>query len=292
MSKKYRLIFLILLLVGFGALVVHYLRGSNIAVLNPKGPIAAKERNLIYFTLLLSLIVVVPVYVMTIAIAWRYRAGNTKARYSPNLDHNLAAETTWWLVPTVLIVILSVVTWRSSHSLDPSRALAGNTKPLSIQVVAMDWKWLFIYPQLKIASVNLLQIPVNTPLDFQITSDAPMNSFWIPQLGGQIYAMAGMTTNLHLEADQIGSYHGSSANISGRGFAGMTFIAKASSRTDFQHWANDLSSSVNPLNLATYNALAKPSQNNAIAYYSLKDPGLYDNIVMKYMMPGMGSSMR
>jgi cytochrome o ubiquinol oxidase subunit 2 len=292
MSRKYKLGLLLVLLAVVVAIAVHYLRTTDIAVFSPRGPIAQKERNLIVFTLALSLIVVIPVFVLLAGFAWRYREGNPKAKYSPNLDHSAIAETVWWLVPTVLIVILSVVTWQSSHSLDPFRAIDSSTPPITIQVVAMDWKWLFIYPQQNIAAVNYVQFPVNTPVNFQITSDAPMNSFWIPQLAGQIYAMPGMSTQLHLMATQTGSFRGSSANISGQGFAGMDFIAKASSKADFETWLSSVKKSAKQLDVSSYNTLAKPSSDNPVAYYSSEQSSLFGNVMMKYMMPGMAGYLQ
>ncbi len=287
MNKRSKLATLLLLLIAFAGICVYYFSHHPVAVLDPKGPIALHERNLIYFTLALCMVVVIPVFVLTIVFAWRYRESNHKARYSPNLDHNSAAEAAWWLIPTIIIAILSVVTWRSSHSLDPFRPIDTTKRPLSIQVVAMDWKWLFIYPRQNIASVNYFQIPVNTPVDFEITSDAPMNSFWIPQLGGQIYAMAGMATHLHLEATNTGTYNGSSANISGQGFAGMSFTATASSRTDFQKWIQLVKTTGTPLNLASYNRLAQPSSNDPVAYYSSEQPDLFGNVLARFTVPGM-----
>jgi cytochrome o ubiquinol oxidase subunit 2 len=271
---------------------VLFFHSHTVAILDPKGPVALQERNLIIFGSALSLVVVLPVFTMLGVFAWKYRATNTKARYSPEWDHNLAAETTWWLVPCALILILSIVTWRTSHTLDPSRALVSNVPPITIQVVALDWKWLFIYPQQDIATVNFIQFPVNTPVNFQITSDAPMNSFWIPQLGGQIYAMPGMSTQLHLMASSIGEFNGSSANISGVGFAGMKFVARSSSQADFNQWVKLVKTSSTSLSIDQFNNLAKPSQNNPTTYFSSGQPGLYDGLVMKYMAPTTGIALQ
>ena len=235
---------------------------------------------------LLMLIVVIPVFALTIFIAWRYRAGNKEARYTPDWDHNRLIEFSWWAIPTIIITGLAIVTWKSSHELDPFRPLSSTTPPMTIQVVAMQWKWLFIYPSQNIASVNFVQFPVNTPINFEITSDAPMNSFWIPRLGGQIYAMSGMSTHLHLMADTAGSYNGSSANISGEGFAGMKFIAKASTAADFDNWLQQMQSSPDQLSIERYNKLAEPSVDNPPSYYALSEQNLYDELIMKYMMPG------
>lgn len=266
---------------------VWYLHRTNIPVLEPRGTIGERERNLMVFTFLLGLCVIIPVFIMTTVIALKYREGNTKrkAKYMPDWDRHRAAEVAWWGIPIIIISILSVVTWVSTYALNPFKPLTSSTKPLTIEVVSLDWKWLFIYPQQNIASVNFFQIPVNTPVDFEITSDSVMNSFWIPQLGGQIYSMPGMSTELHLMATSAGNYHGSSANISGSGFAGMTFVAKAGSRADFNNWVQSVKRSPNQLTQAAYTKLAKPSKNNSVAYYSSAANNLYNTIIMKYMMP-------
>ena len=265
-----------------------YLHGVNIQVLNPKGPVARSERELMIIVLLLSLVVVVPVFVLLAVFSWRYREANVKAKYTPDWDHNSLAETIWWAIPSLIIVVLSVITWTSTHDLDPYKPLASVNPPITIQAVALDWKWLFIYPQQNIATVNQVSFPVNTPINFQISSDAPMNSFWIPQLGGQIYAMAGMSSQLHLMADSIGNFRGSSANLSGQGFAGMHFTATSTSSTDFSNWVQGVKQSPASLSLSSYDSLARPSENNAAAYYSLASPDLYNQIMMKYMTSGMG----
>ncbi len=263
------------------------LHGHSIDVLQPKGLIASKERHLMMIAAVLSAVVVVPVFALTAYITLKYREGaNKKAKYSPDLDGNRLLEFVWWGVPGVLILILSVITFQSSHQLDPFKSLDSNKKPLTIQVIALQWKWLFIYPQQGIATVNYAQIPVDTPVDFEITSDAPMNSFWIPQLGGQIYAMSGMSTHLHLMASEAGSYKGSSANISGKGFAGMKFNAVASSETEFDNWVQSVKGTFNPLDSYGYNQLAAPSENNRPANYSPAEPGLYNQVMSKYMGPG------
>lgn len=271
----------------FLGLVVLYLRHANIQVLNPKGSVAHDERNLIVFTVLMGALVLLPVFIMTFTIAWKYREGNTKAKYRPDWDHNIFAETLWWGIPTAIIVVLSVVTWTTSHSLDPHKAL-GNATPMKIQVVALDWKWLFIYPQQGIASVNYVQFPVGRPVQFEITSSGPMNSFWIPQLGSQIYAMAGMSTHLNLEADSVGDYRGSSANISGKGFAGMNFTAHVGSESDFNAWVSGVQHSSSSLSMSSYQALALPSENDPAAYYALATPGLYNRILLQFQLPGGG----
>ncbi len=289
MSKKFRLTALILLSVGIVlAAAFLLLHGNNFAVLDPKGPIAKEQFDLIIFTSLLSLIIVVPVFVLTFYIAWKYRAGNKKAKYNPEWDHSKTAETIWWLVPLALILVLAVITWITTHKLDPYKPIASDKKPITVQVIALQWKWLFIYPEQNIASVNYLEFPEDTPINFEITADAPMNSFWIPQLGGQVYAMAGMQTKLHLQAAEQGEYRGSSANLSGEGFAGMKFTAKATSQEGFDAWLGSVRASSKMLTTDEYASLAKSSQNNPPTFYSSRDKELYDTVMMKYMMPGMG----
>jgi cytochrome o ubiquinol oxidase subunit 2 len=285
-NKKLKIGFIAFLLLWFLGIMVWYLHTKNFAVLNPAGTIAAKERHLMGITLALGMMVLIPVFIMTFFIAYKYREDNQQAKYSPELTGNLGAELIWWAIPIAIIGVLSVITWNSSHALDPHQPLTASGNPLNIQVIAMDWKWLFIYPQQGIASVNYFQFPVNTPVTFSITSDAPMNSFWIPQLGGQIYAMPGMSTPLHLIATKAGNYDGSSANISGAGFAGMRFTAAASSSTQFADWVQTAKRDTRPLNMSTYNQLAKASQNNPVALYSSVDNSLYDRVLVKYMGDG------
>lgn len=291
MRKKLNILLPIVVIATLLALGIVYVsqHASGVQVLNTKGIIGDRERGLMIFTALLSLVVVIPVFAMTFWIVWKYRAGNKKATYTPEADHNRVIETVWWGVPIVIISILAVVAWQSSHQLDPYQPLGKQGQSMTIQVVALDWKWLFIYPKEHVASVNFVEFPVNTPVNFEITADAPMNSLWIPQLGGQVYAMPGMSTELHLEASAIGDYHGSSANISGKGFAGMRFIARASSQKDYAAWLSSSQKSNTDLSAATYSQLAQPSENVQPATYRLSDDSLYGTIVMKYMMPGGGN---
>lgn len=284
-----RRIFLgVTLIVSLVILAAVLLHGTNIAVLNPHGTIATQQRNLLVFTFFLSLVVIVPVFILLFVISWKYREGNKKATYRPDWDGSRLLETIWWGIPIVIILILGVVTWRTSHELDPYRALDATAKPITIEVVALQWKWLFIYPEQHIATVNYIQIPEKTPITFKITSDAPMNSFWIPSLGGQVYAMTGMSTELHLMADATGTYNGSSANISGEGFSKMRFVVRSTRATDFTTWVARTQSSHNDLNMDTYTNLMKPSILTQPTYYSLSDTSLYDKIVMKYMAHGSG----
>jgi cytochrome o ubiquinol oxidase subunit II len=252
---------------------------SSIAMLFPKGWIALEERNLLFVIQAIMLLVIIPVYILTFIFSWKYRSDNPKGKYDPDIVDNQLAEYIWWGLPLVMTLIIAVLTWFKTHELDPYKPIASSQKPLTIQVVALQWKWLFIYPEEKIASVNFLQFPKETPIRFEITADAPMNSFWIPHLGGQIYAMPSMRTELNLIADEAGDFRGSSANFSGEGFAGMHFIARASSEEDFHRWVDTVKKGSGPLD---YAALAVPSKDHAPESYQLKEDGLFHQIIMKY----------
>ena len=259
-----------------------YLWNTDIAVIHTAGPIAALEWRVILITVLLSGIVVVPVFWLLFYFAWKYRADSpaAEAHHRPDWDHDTrTAEIAWWLAPSAIIVALSVVAWVSSHTLDPYKPIAGGT-PIEIQVVALEWKWLFIYPEEGIASVNMLEIPVGTPIHFSLTADAPMNSFWVPKLGGQIMVMPGMSSQLYLRADRVGEYVGSSANISGEGFSGMGFKVRAVSRDEYDTWVESVRAKVVPLDSESFGALAVPSTYNKAATYAPVEPGLYNDIIM------------
>jgi len=283
MKAKYLLgilFWIVALALAFGLLYKHY---DQIAMLNPKGWVAEQQKDLMWLATWLMLLVVLPVFIMTGWIAWKYRASNPHAKYTPDWDNSYLAEAVWWGFPLLIVSVLSVVTYTSSHKLDPYKPLESDTTPLKVQVVALQWKWLFIYPEQKIASVNLLQIPEKTPINFEITSDAPMNSFWIPELGGQIYAMSGMRTKLHLIADQPGEFAGSSANLSGVGFSGMRFTTKATSQQGFDEWVKKAQSSSQSLEAKSYEQLAIPSEYNPVALFTLKDPELFETILHQTM---------
>lgn len=255
---------------------------DKISVLFPTGQIAIEQRNLLFIIQAIMLLVVIPVYILTFIFSWRYRANNPKATYDPDLVDNKLAEVIWWGLPLVLTLVVGVLTWVKTHELDPYKPIASDKKSITIQVVALQWKWLFIYPEENIATVNYVQFPKDTPLHFEITADAPMNSFWIPHLGGQIYAMPAMRTELNLIANETGDFRGSSANLSGEGFAGMHFIARASSEEDYNAWLKSVKDTKNVLD---YQQLAKPSQDNSPEIYQLKEKDLFGKVLMKYMHP-------
>ena len=284
MTKKQKIITgsitaVVLVVVG---LAISYFSHMNVAVLNPQGAVGAEERDLFVFTVILSLFVVIPVFVLLIVISLKYREQNAhKTKYMPDWDGNRALELTWWGIPCAIILILGIITWVTSHQLDPMKPLASNVAPLNVQVVALQWKWLFIYPNQQVASVNHLEIPENTPISFEITSDAPMNAFWIPNLGTQVYAMSGMSSKLHLIADTTGQYEGRSTNISGTHFADMHFMVDSVSNSDFQQWAKKAKQS-SGLTMDAYTQLAKPSVVSQPVTYNLQDTELYDAIIAKY----------
>lgn len=256
-----------------------------IAVIFPKGMIGVEERNLLLIIQAIMLIIVIPVYILTFIFSWKYRATNHKAEYDPHLIDNKFAEIVWWGLPLVLTVVVSVLTWVKTHELDPFKPIPSENKTKNIQVVALQWKWLFIYPEEQIASLNFLQIPKDTPIHFEITADAPMNSFWIPRLGGQIYAMPKMKTELNLIANDVGDFRGSSANISGEGFAGMHFITRSSTEEDYKKWVESAKQTSQSLDFASYSKLAEPSQNNPPEIFQLKEADLFNQIINKYMHP-------
>ncbi len=263
------------------ATVFVLITGDN-AVLNPKGEIAQKQFDLIVFATALSLLVILPVFALTIYVSIKYRASKKPVDYQPDWDHSKKAETMWWGIPIFIIIILSVVTWKSTHELDPFRPIQSTKEPLEIQVVSLQWKWLFIYPEYNIASVNYAQIPVDRPVKFVLTSDAPMNSFWIPQLGGMIYTMTGMSTQLHLIANETGTYNGVSSNISGPGFADMRFTVDSTAESEFYDWTQTSKPTLAQLDTTTYNELRKPSIPPNPTLFYLKEEDLYWKIMERY----------
>ncbi len=262
------------------------LSGCHAALLDPKGPIGAAERSIILTSTGLMLLIVIPVIVLVLVVAWRYRASNTQAKYEPEWSHSNKIEAVMWSVPIIIVGILGVIAWRTSHELDPFRPIASTVKPVHIDAVALDWKWLFIYPDQHVASVNEVALPVGVPVVFHITSATVMNSFFIPRLGSQIYAMANMQTADNLVASVPGTYRGISANFSGEGFSGMTFKAVAMSAADYKQWLTNAAASKQTLDGAGYLALDKPSENVPVAFYSHVTPGLFEQIVQGKFAPG------
>lgn len=271
------------------------LTGCDTVVLSPSGDIAAQQASLIVWSTILMLIIVVPVIVLTLLFAWRYRSSNKDATYAPDWDHSTSLELVIWAAPLAIIIALGALTWVSTHQLDPYRPLdriaegkpvPEGVEPLVVEVVAMDWKWLFFYPEEGIAVVNELAAPVDRPIKFKITATTMMNSFYIPALAGQIYAMGGMETQLHAVINEVGSYQGFSANYSGAGFNGMRFTFHGLSDADFNQWVKSAKTEGEPLQRDNYKALEQPSTNNPVQYFSTVAPGLYDTILNRCVDPG------
>jgi cytochrome o ubiquinol oxidase subunit II len=259
------------------------LGGCSEGLLDPKGPIASAERLLLINSTAIMLVVVIPVIVATLAFAWWYRSSNPYATRSLDESYEGRVEFVVWSIPALTVILLGGVIWIGSHQLDPRAPISGNSDPLRVDVVALDWKWLFIYPDQRVAAVNQLVIPAGTPVEFRLTSATVMNSFFVPQLGSQIYAMGGMTTHLNLLADKPGDYPGFSANFSGDGFSDMRFIAKAVPPGDFNAWVEQVRGTGSALDDAGYAELAKPSKAVPPTTYRSVDPKLFDRIVDETM---------
>ncbi len=270
-------------------LFTFFTKGRDMPVLNPHGTIADQQLVLILITVALGVFVVVPVFILLFVIAFKYRATNKKAKYEPELEGNKALEILWWGIPILIILALSVITYISTHALDPYKELQSDKTPVKIQVVALNGNWLFVYPEQKIATLNYMKIPENTPINFTITSDAPMNSFWIPALAGQVYAMSGMQTKLHVMSDSPGVYNGATANISGPGYAEMRFKVYSVKQDDYDLWIRDAMGSTDELTTESYEKLVPNQEHSSEKTFKLMVPTLFDDVIMKYMSSGGNS---
>lgn len=277
--KKQPVIFFKIL---FSISLLLLISGCDYKLFDPKGPIADTQMALIIASLLIMLVVVVPVIIMAIWFPIRYRSGNKKQEYQPDWEHSNKIEAVVWAVPILIIAILGTVTYITSYSLDPRKPIESDNPPMVVQVVAMDWKWLFIYPEHGIATINETALPVNVPVEYLVTSDTVMNSFFIPNLGTQIYAMSGMENRLHLMATEEGVYPGFSANYSGFGFSGMKFSAIAKSQEAFDEWVAKVKASANPLDDKTLEDLQIDSKDVHPTYFSYVNPLLFSDIIEKY----------
>jgi cytochrome o ubiquinol oxidase subunit 2 len=248
-------------------------------VLDPQGPIGAAQLLLLINSTEIMLVVVVPVILATLGFALWYRSSNPRASRASDESYEGRIEFVTWSIPALIVILLGGVIWIGSHQLDPRAPIPADTKPLRVEVVALDWKWLFIYPDQGIAAVNQLVVPVGTPIEFRLTSATVMNSFFIPQLGSQIYTMGGMTTHLNLMAGNPGEFSGFSANFSGDGFAEMRFIAKAVPAGDFDTWVTQVRGAGSALDDAAYAALAKPSIAVPPRTYRSAEPKLFERII-------------
>jgi cytochrome o ubiquinol oxidase subunit 2 len=259
--------------------LVLLLAGCNSVVLNPSGAVALAQRDLLVRSTVLMLLIIVPVMALTVWFAWRYRHSNQKARYEPDWHHSTRLELLIWAAPLLIIICLGALTWLGTHLLDPYRKLAHPKPPLEVQVVALDWKWLFIYPQYGIATVNELAVPVNRPIALRITASSVMNSLYIPELAGQVYAMPGMETKLHGVLNAPVVSQGFSANYSGAGFSGMRFAFRGLGDRDFEQWVQTTRSTGGELTRTVYLQLERPSENEPVRRYALVDDELYHAIL-------------
>lgn len=271
------------------------LAGCDMVVMSPSGDIARQQADLIVWSTVLMLLIVVPVIVLTLVFAWRYRAANKDATYDPDWDHSTRLELVIWAAPLAIIIALGAMTWVSTHQLDPYRPLSRiddgkpipeGVEPLVVEVVAMDWKWLFFYPEYDIAVVNELAAPIDRPITFKITATTMMNAFYIPALAGQIYAMGGMETKLHAVINEPGVYDGFSSNYSGHGFNGMRFKFHGMSDAAFEQWREKVKGQGSKLSYTVYKELEKPSEYDPVRYYNAVMPGLYERIFNRCVDPG------
>jgi len=255
------------------------LGGCTEGVLDPKGPIALAERQILLNALGIMLAIVIPVIVATLGFAFWFRASNERAHYRPNFTYSGRLELLVWSIPAMTVLLVGGVAWVGAHDLDPGKPISSMVKPVNVQVVSLDWKWLFIYPEQGIASVNKLVVPVGTPISFELTSSSVMNSFFVPQLGSQIYTMSGMATRLHLQADHLGTYAGISAMFSGEGFPDMRFTVDAVTDDGFAQWVRQSRETGSALDKQTYADLIKPSKAVSPFTYRAVAPDLFSSIV-------------
>jgi cytochrome o ubiquinol oxidase subunit II len=259
------------------------LGGCSEGILNPQGPIAAAERQVLFNSLAIMLAIAVPTIIAILAVGFWFRSSNSRAHYLPDFNHSGLLEVLVWSIPAMTVVLVGGVAWLGSHDLDPRKPLRSTVKPITVQVVSLDWKWLFIYRDEGIASVNQLTIPVGTPISFELTSAGVMNSFFVPQLGGQIYTMSGMVTRLQLQADRAGTYRGMSSQFSGKGFADMHFNVDAVPAENYAEWISRARSSGPVLDAKAYELLEKPSAAVAPFTYREVGPRLFDGILASTM---------
>jgi cytochrome o ubiquinol oxidase subunit 2 len=264
------------------------LTSCQTAVLDPRGPVAGAEKTILLDSLCIMLAIIIPVIVGTLAVAWWFRAGNRRAKYLPTFAYSGRLELLTWSIPVLVILFLGGTAWVASHDLDPAQPLKSNQRPIEVQVVSLDWKWLFLYPDLGIASVNRLVVPAGTPIHFSLTSASVMNSFFVPQLGSMIYTMNGMSDQLYLQADKAGVYAGRSAHFSGDGFSDMHFDVRAVTRAQFDDWVAAARVQGPALDEAGYRQLSRQSSNVSPFTYRALSPGLYKAIVAQQLAPGPG----
>ena len=280
---------------GLASTLPTLLGGCDMVVMNPMGDVALQQRNLVIFATVLMLLIVIPVIALVCLFAWRYRASNKDAAYAPDWDHSTQLELVIWAAPLLIVICLGAVTWTGTHLLDPYRPIEriakgkpvpADAKPLEVQVVALDWKWLFIYPEYGIATVNELAAPVNRPIRFRLTSSSVMNAFYIPTLAGMVYTMPSMETKLHAVINHVGDYQGFSSNYSGAGFSGMHFRFHGLDDAGFAAWIAKNRAAPLPLSRANYQILEKPTEKVPVMRFGRVASGLFDAVVNHCVQPG------
>jgi cytochrome o ubiquinol oxidase subunit 2 len=268
---------------------------AKTVVLNPAGDVAAQQGHLVVQATLLMLIIIVPVIALTLLFAWKYRQSNAAADYDPEWHHSTVLELVIWTVPLLIVIALGAMTWIGTHKLDPYRpldrvsatqALVPEVKPLEVEVVALDWKWLFFYPEQGIATVNELAAPVDRPIHFKLTSSTTMNAFYVPDLAGMIYTMPGMQTELHAVINRAGDFAGMSSHYSGAGFSGMHFRFLGLSDADFANWVQKAKADSHLLDRAAYQALVLPSSREPVQRFATVEAGLYDRVLNRCVEEG------
>lgn len=257
-------------------------------VLHPQGPVGEAQKTILINSLVIMLAIVIPTIAATLGFAWWFRASNSRARYQPDWAYSGRVELVTWSIPILVVLFLGGIAWIGSHDLDPGKPLAGEAKPIEVQVVSLDWKWLFIYPDQGIASLNEVVVPKNTPIRFSLTSASVMNAFFVPQLGSMIYVMNGMTSRLNLQADREGEFAGLSSHFSGEGFAGMHFRLRSVDGGGFERWVAEAKGAKETLDRDAYVKLSGPSLNVAPALYRSVEPDLFDAIATQKIPPGPG----
>ncbi len=277
-------LFIPIVLFDLGLLIFNLIDGKNIALFHSAGLIAQEQRDLMIFVTVILLIAAIPTMFLLYYTAWKYRESNVRTVHDSEAEQKKSTTFVMWAIPTAVMILLAPIMYTATHKLEPKKTIASDAKPITIQVVAMRWKWVFLYPEQQIATVNFVQIPKDTPVTFELTADeAPMSSFWIPNLGGQLYSMTSHVNQLNLIGETIGDYPGSSAELNGAGFAGMKFTTRVSTGSDFESWVQSVKQSTSTLDDNSYKALLKPSEDNPVAVYSSFQNDLYAKVAKKYM---------
>jgi len=266
--------------------IVTVLSSENALSVHPKGLIAKSILELIITNISFMLIIIIPTYIFLFSVIWKYCIRQKNIKYDPTHSYGTIGLLLMWGLPSIVVLVMAIKTWDATHELNPYKPIESESKTLTVEVVALNWKWLFIYPEQGIATLNYIQIPENTPIHLKLTADhSPMNSFWVPQLCGQMYCMAGMINQEYMMADGLGEYRGRAVEINGDGYSTMTFMVKSTSSQDFENWVKDVQTSSLHLTKEVYQELVKPAVNQSTILYSDVEKGFFHELVHKYMYP-------